>query len=57
VGRDNVLIAPDAAVETVRRQAGGGRNMAADAMRPAGNGLHWDGCLRKLNRLSPGYDA
>jgi len=46
-GRENVLIAPDAAIEEVRQQA----------MRGVGGRLAWPGCLRRLDRNSPGYDA
>ena len=56
VGRENVLFAPDDAVETVRLQTGGGRN-SPPSDRPVSNGLHWAGCLRKLDRENPGYDA
>lgn len=46
-GRENVLIAPEAAQEEVRRQVGRG----------IGGKLGWPGCLRKLDRELPGYDA
>lgn len=46
-GRDNVLMAPDHAQAEVRSQTGGGLGMIA--------GLAWPGCLRKLDRESPGY--
>jgi hypothetical protein len=46
-GRENVLIAPDAAQDEVRRQVGRGM----------GGKLGWAGCLRKLDRELPGYDA
>jgi ribulose-5-phosphate 4-epimerase/fuculose-1-phosphate aldolase len=46
-GRENVLIAPDAAQDEVRRQVGRG----------IGGKLGWAGCLRKLDRELPGYDA
>jgi ribulose-5-phosphate 4-epimerase/fuculose-1-phosphate aldolase len=46
-GRENVLIAPEAAQEEVRRQVGRG----------IGGKLGWPGCLRKLDREMPGYDA
>ena len=45
--RDNVLIAPMASQQEVRGQVGGG----------IGGALAWPGCLRKLDRESPGYDA
>ena len=47
-GRDNVLIAPDAAQAETREQ-GGGIGMVAS--------LAWPGALRQLDRKSPGYDA
>ena len=47
-GVENVLLAPDAAVEEVRGQASGQRMVA---------GLAWPGLLRKLDRNLPGYDA
>jgi ribulose-5-phosphate 4-epimerase/fuculose-1-phosphate aldolase len=46
-GRENVLIAPKEAQETVLRQVAGG----------LGGALAWPGCLRRLDRESPGYDA
>ena len=46
-GRENVLMAPDHAQAEVRSQTGGGLGMIA--------GLAWGGCLRKLDRESPGY--
>lgn len=46
-GRDGVLVAPGAAVAEVRNQTGRG----------IGGGLAWPGCLRKLDRELPGYDA
>ena len=48
-GRDKVLIAPQAAQDEVRNQMS--RGMAG-----AGR-LAWPGCLRLLDRESPGYDA
>ena len=45
-GRDHVLIAPRAAQDTVRAQAKGGNGALA-----------WPGCLRRLDRENPGYDA
>jgi hypothetical protein len=47
-GRANVLMAPDHAQAEVRSQVGGGMGMIA--------GLAWPGCLRMLDRESPGYD-
>jgi ribulose-5-phosphate 4-epimerase/fuculose-1-phosphate aldolase len=57
-GRENVLIAPEAAQEEVARQMGAARPATP---RPAGNagpgGLVWPACLRRLDREMPGYDA
>jgi ribulose-5-phosphate 4-epimerase/fuculose-1-phosphate aldolase len=47
IGRDNVLLAPDAAQDEVRKQVGMGMGMIG--------GLAWPGCLRKLDRELPGY--
>jgi ribulose-5-phosphate 4-epimerase/fuculose-1-phosphate aldolase len=50
IGRENVLLAPEAAQTEVREQVGG--------MGMGGIGrLAWPGCLRQLERESPGYDA
>ena len=46
-GRENVLIAPQASQSEVRNQVGRG----------VGGQLAWPGCLRKLDRELPGYDA
>ena len=46
-GRDNVLIAPQASQDEVRRQVSAG----------LGGALAWPGCLRRIDRRSPGYDA
>ncbi len=47
-GREQVRIAPDAAIETVKKQVS----------RMGLNGsLSWPGLLRKLDRESPGYDV
>jgi ribulose-5-phosphate 4-epimerase/fuculose-1-phosphate aldolase len=46
-GRENVLVAPDAAQAEVRSQVSRG----------IGGGLAWPGCLRRLDREMPGYDA
>ncbi len=46
-GRDNVLDAPMASQVEVRNQVARG----------IGGGLAWPGCLRKLDRELPGYDA
>lgn len=48
VGRENVLLAPDSAQAEVRGQSKGNA---------IGGALAWPGCLRKLDRESPGYDA
>lgn len=48
-GRDRVLIAPEAAQAEVRAQTSQRQGM--------GGGLSWPGCLRKLDREMPGYDA
>jgi len=47
VGRDNVLIAPQAAQDEVKSQVARG----------IGGALAWPGALRKLDRELPGYDA
>ncbi len=47
VGRENVLIAPQAAQDEVKSQVGRG----------IGGKLGWPGNLRKLDRELPGYDA
>ena len=49
-GRDAVLLAPESAQAEVKRQTGGGN------VGMSGN-LAWAGCLRKLDRKLPGYDA
>ena len=49
IGRDNVLIAPQAAQDEVKSQMSRGMGMIG--------GLAWPGCLRLLDRESPGYDA
>jgi ribulose-5-phosphate 4-epimerase/fuculose-1-phosphate aldolase len=46
-GRDKVLLAPDASQGEVRNQTNRG----------VGGALAWPGCLRRLDRMSPGYDA
>jgi ribulose-5-phosphate 4-epimerase/fuculose-1-phosphate aldolase len=48
-GREHLRIAPDAAIETVKVQQAATRGMGAM--------LAWPGCLRKLDRESPGYDT
>lgn len=47
IGRDKVLIAPEAAQAEVKSQVARG----------IGGGLAWPACLRKLDRELPGYDA
>ena len=47
-GREHVLIAPEAAQQTVRRQAASIEKLAPMA---------WPGLLRKLDRELPGYDS
>ena len=46
-GRENILIAPEASQDEVKSQV----------MRGIGGQLAWPGCLRKLDRELPGYDA
>jgi ribulose-5-phosphate 4-epimerase/fuculose-1-phosphate aldolase len=46
-GRDKVLFAPEASQAEVRNQVSRG----------IGGGLAWPGCLRRLDRELPGYDA
>ncbi|MFC3070349.1 class II aldolase/adducin family protein [Phenylobacterium soli] len=46
-GRENVLMAPEASVAEVKGQTSRG----------IGGGLAWPGCLRRLDRELPGYDA
>ena len=48
-GREHLRIALDAAIETVKQQQAATRGMGAM--------LAWPGCLRKLDRESPGYDS
>jgi ribulose-5-phosphate 4-epimerase/fuculose-1-phosphate aldolase len=47
-GREHLRIAPMAAQETVKQQIEAAMGMGAV--------LAWPGCLRKLDRMSPGYD-
>jgi ribulose-5-phosphate 4-epimerase/fuculose-1-phosphate aldolase len=46
-GRDKVLLAPEVSQSEVRNQTSRG----------VGGALAWPGCLRRLDRESPGYDA
>jgi len=46
-GRENVLIAPQASQDEVKMQVSRG----------VGGALAWPGCLRRLDRQSPGYEA
>ena len=48
-GRENLRIAPDHAIATVAQQQAAASGMGAM--------LAWPGCLRKLDRESPGYDT
>jgi ribulose-5-phosphate 4-epimerase/fuculose-1-phosphate aldolase len=48
-GREHILMAPQEAVETVKRQTARGMGWSGK--------LAWPGCLRKLDRELPGYDA
>lgn len=48
-GREHIRLAPDDAIETVKQQ----QAMASGI----GAMLAWPGCLRKLDRESPGYDT
>ena len=48
-GREHLRFAPDRAIETVKVQQAATRGMGAM--------LAWPGCLRKLDRESPGYDT
>jgi ribulose-5-phosphate 4-epimerase/fuculose-1-phosphate aldolase len=48
-GREHLRMAPDHAIETVKGQQA--------ATRGIGAALAWPGCLRKLDRESPGYDT
>jgi ribulose-5-phosphate 4-epimerase/fuculose-1-phosphate aldolase len=48
-GREHLRMAPIEAQETVKQQIGMATSMAAP--------LAWPGCLRKLDRESPGYDS
>lgn len=52
-GRDNVLIAPPAAQEEVRRQMSRLRNIGGRSIYD----LVWDAALRKAHRDVPGFDA
>ncbi|HEX7741748.1 MAG TPA: class II aldolase/adducin family protein [Sphingobium sp.] len=54
IGRDRVLIAPEAAQEEVRRQNNRARKPVEGA-RPHDQ-LVWEAALRKAQRLSPGFD-
>ena len=48
-GREHLRIAPQDAIETVKEQQAMARGVGAM--------LAWPGCLRKLDRESPGYDV
>ncbi len=51
-GRDSVLFAPKASILEVARQTAS----RGPSMEPIGK-LAWSGCLRRLQRESPGFDA
>ena len=56
-GRENILLAPEASREEVKRQVAGRsgpRRLSGETTRGA---LLWPGCLRRLDRERPGYDA
>ncbi|KQM19008.1 class II aldolase/adducin family protein [Novosphingobium sp. Leaf2] len=55
IGRDNVLIAPEAAQEEVRRQIG--RERAPSEGEKSHYDLVWEAALRKAARQLPGFDA
>lgn len=48
-GREHLRMAPDEAIQTVQEQQAATRGIGAM--------LAWPGCLRKLDRESPGYDT
>jgi ribulose-5-phosphate 4-epimerase/fuculose-1-phosphate aldolase len=48
-GREHLRMAPDEAIKTVKEQQAATRGIGAM--------LAWPGCLRKLDRESPGYDT
>jgi len=48
-GREHLRMAPDEAIQTVKEQQAATRGIGAM--------LAWPGCLRKLDRESPGYDT
>lgn len=48
-GREHLRIAPEESIETVKEQQAMARKF--------GGMLAWPGCLRKLDRESPGYDS
>jgi ribulose-5-phosphate 4-epimerase/fuculose-1-phosphate aldolase len=56
IGRDKVLIAPEAAQEEVTRQVGNASRRTAGVNSGMGS-LLWPACLRRLDRELPGYDA
>ena len=55
IGRDHVLIAPEAAQEEVRRQIARERKPVEGAR--SHYDLVWEAALRKAQRHSPGFDA
>lgn len=54
IGRENILLAPEAAQEVVMGQT---RDRPMRNTDSVGGGLAWPACLRKLDRALPGYDA
>lgn len=55
IGREHVLLAPQEAQETVRKQVG--RAPRPEEGRRSLNELVWEAALRKAERLSPGFSA
>ena len=56
IGRENVLIAPEAAQEEVRRQMAERRFATAPSEKRSVYELVWEASLRKAQRQSPGFD-
>jgi ribulose-5-phosphate 4-epimerase/fuculose-1-phosphate aldolase len=57
VGRDKVLIAPEAAQQKVAGQGSARPAPREDNVNAAMGNLLWPACLRRLDRELPGYDA
>lgn len=55
IGRDHILIAPDAAQDEVRRQVGNRVRRPTDGKKGFPD-LIWEAALRKVNRELPGYE-